>query len=357
MLATETRIAEKEGSHNGALVRVEKSGPVLYNSCGCALDFWRGDMGGMIIDSHVHLFFEGSDPESFFIGAARAGAALFNKKDWRFNPDVSGVLEANLELLDDRTGDKLVAKMDEARIDKAIILPLDFWLGCPKSNGVSIEEKNAIYAEAVKRHKGRLLTHVGVDPRRKNAVEIMRRGVEEFGAIGLKLHPTTGFYPDDPVCHPLYKKALEYNIPVLIHSGNEPAPLRIKFSQPKYIDTVAAEFPELKIIIAHTGHGWWQEAVDLASVKANVYVDFAGWQMEYMSGADYFYQVLRCAIDTLGPWRVLFGTDGSMLDMLMSPGDWVLAHREINSPSAIRFDEEEMDIVLGHAAARLYDIE
>jgi hypothetical protein len=184
----------------------------------------------------------------------------------------------------------------------------------------------------------------------------MKRGVDEFGAIGLKLHPTTGFYPNDPVCTPLYKKALEYNIPVLVHSGNEPAPLRIKFSQPKYIDTVAAEFPDLKIIIAHAGHGWWQEAVDLASVKPNVYVDFAGWQMEYMNGHDYFYQPLRFALDTLGPWRILFGTDGSMLDVILSPGDWILAHKEIQSPAGVRFDAEEIEIVLGHAAARLYNL-
>jgi len=310
----------------------------------------------MIIDSHVHLFFEGSDPESFFMGSSRAGMAYFNKKSGETDMDISAMYSANLEMLGDRNGDKLVAHMDEAGIDKSIILPLDFWLGCPESEGVGIEEKNAIYAEAVKRHKARLHTHVGVDPRRDNALEIMQKGVEEYGAIGLKLHQTTGFYPDDPVCAPLYEKALEYGIPVLINSGNEPAPLRIKFSQPKYIDTVAAEYPDLKIIIAHTGHGWWQEAIDLACVKSNVYVDFAGWQMEYMSGADYFYYPLRFAIDMLGPWRVFFGTDGSMLDAVLSPREWMLALKEHNSPTGITFDTEEIEIVLGRAAARFYNL-
>ena len=311
----------------------------------------------MIIDSHVHLFFEGSDPEAFFIGAARTGIGFFNKKSGALDADVSAIYETQLQPLSDNNGDKLVAKMNEAGIDKAIILPLDFWLGVPKSHGMSIEDKNILYGEAAKRHKGRLLTHVGVDPRRKNALEIMRKGVEEYGAIGLKLHPTAGFYPDDPVCAPLYEKALEYGIPVLIHSGNEPAPMRIKFSQPRYIDTVAADYPDLKIIIAHAGHGWWQEAIDLASVKPNVYVDFAGWQMQYMNGADYFYHPLRFAIDTLGPWRVFFGTDGSMLDAILSPGDWVCAIKDNRSPSNIKFDSEEMDIVLGQAAARLYRIQ
>jgi predicted TIM-barrel fold metal-dependent hydrolase len=310
----------------------------------------------MIIDSHVHLFFEGSDPESFFVGSAEAGIAFLNKKSGEIAADMSAIYDANMEILSDRTGDKLVAKMDEGGIDKAIMLPLDFWLGCPPCDGISIEEKNRIYADAVKRHRGRLLTHVGVDPRRENALEIMKHGLEEYGAIGLKLHPTAGYYPDDPVCTPLYKTAIEHDIPVLIHSGNEPAPLRIKFSQPKYIDTVAAEFPDLKIIIAHAGHGWWQEAVDLACVKPNVYVDFAGWQMEYLNGADYFYHPLRFAIDTLGPWRVLFGTDGSMLDVLLSPGEWVNALKQPRSPAGITFSNEEIDIVLGGAAGRLYNL-
>ena len=308
----------------------------------------------MIVDSHVHLFFEGSDPESFFVGCARAGVAFFNKKTGEIEGDIFALMRANIELLGDPDGDKLVGKMDEAGIDKAILLPLDFWLGCPKSEGMAIEEKNDLYARAVQRHPGRLLTHVGVDPRRRNALEMLRRGMEEHGAVGLKLHPTTGFYPDEPVCTPLYRKALEYGIPVLIHSGNEPAPLRIRFSQPKCIDAVAAELPELKIVIAHAGHGWWQEAIDLASVKPNVYVDFSGWQMEYANGPDYFYRPLRAAIDTLGPWRVLFGSDGSMLDVILSPTDWVQALQEPRSPSGIRFHQEEIEIVLGRAAARLY---
>jgi hypothetical protein len=290
------------------------------------------------------------------MGCLRSGVALSNKKTGDCDADFASIYDASLSLISDRNGDKLVAKMDEGGIDKAIILPLDFWLGCPESKGVSIEEKNKIYAEAVKRHKGRLLTHVGVDPRRRNALAIIERGVTEYGAIGLKLHPTAGFYPDDPICAAVYEKAIECDIPALIHAGNEPAPLKIKYSQPKYIDAVAADYPDLKIIIAHAGHGWWREAVDLASVKPNVYLDFSGWQMEYDTGADYYYRPLRFAIDTLGPWRVLFGTDGSMLDSVLPPGDWVDVLKEPRSPSGITFAEEEIDIVLGAAAARLYGI-
>ncbi len=79
----------------------------------------------MIIDSHVHLFFEGSDPEAFFIGAARAGIGFFNKKSGDLAADISTMYETQLQPLSDKNGDKLVAKMNEAGIDKAVVLPLD----------------------------------------------------------------------------------------------------------------------------------------------------------------------------------------------------------------------------------------
>jgi len=312
----------------------------------------------MIVDGHVHVFFEGSDPEAFFLGCARMAAALFNKGSGQpQNPHE--LLGHFMPLLSDPTADKLIGYMDEAGIDRAVLLPLDFFLGCDEpavgeKKTVTIEEKNRLNAGFAEKHKGRLFSYCGVDPRRKGGLELFRKGIEKWGMIGLKLHPTTGFYPHDPVCYPFYEAALEMGVPVLIHSGNEPAPLKPMYSQPCFIDSVAADFPELKIIIAHCGHGWWQEAVDLASAKPNIYVDFSGWETEFAGSPDSLYRPLRVALDMLGPWKVLFGTDGSMLYFVVSPKDWVQVFREPNSPSGITFSKEETDIVLGGAAARLY---
>ncbi|MFW6113902.1 MAG: amidohydrolase family protein [Actinomycetota bacterium] len=109
---------------------------------------------------------------------------------------------------------------------------------------LSPEEKNRLYAGFTEKHSGRLLPYFGIDPRRKKGgLEQFRGGVEERGMIGLKLHPTTGFYPNDPVCYPFYEAAGEMGVPVLIHSGTEPSPLKPMFSQPCYIETAAADFP------------------------------------------------------------------------------------------------------------------
>jgi predicted TIM-barrel fold metal-dependent hydrolase len=312
----------------------------------------------LIIDSHVHLFFEGSDPEEFFMGCARTASAIFGKETGEY-PDPVELYKSFLDILSDRTGDKLVASMDEAGVDKAILLPLDFWLKYPKASRtyLTMEEKNRIYAEATERHPDRLMSFFGIDPRRKDALRLFERGVRDWGMKGLKIHPTAGFYPDDTVCYAIYEKAQEYGVPVLIHSGNEPAPMDIKYSQPKYIDTVAADFPDLKIIIAHMGHGWWREAVDLASMKPNVYLDFSGWQTLYINNPDYLWYPLRMAIDLLGPWRILFGTDGSMLNVVMPLKDWVEAVKNPQSPAGIEFSSEEIEIIMGKASTKLYKIQ
>ncbi len=47
---------------------------------------------------------------------------------------------------------------------------------------------------------------------------------------GLKLHPTAGFYPDDPMCFPLYEKAQELGVTVLFHCGTQPYPMKAKYA-------------------------------------------------------------------------------------------------------------------------------
>ncbi|MBS3759808.1 MAG: amidohydrolase family protein [Desulfobacterales bacterium] len=312
----------------------------------------------MIIDSHVHLFYENSDPMSWFIGSARSGVAVLNKATGE-KMDPYELYEQTAPQLFDKNGDKLVGWMDEAGIDRAIVLPIDLRLltDAPSATDIdfpTIEEKNHTYFEATRRHKGRLFACAGMDPRRKNAAGLFKKGLEEWGMIGLKLHPTAGYYPHEPACYALYEVARQYNVPVIIHSGNEPAPLKCMYSQPKYIDAAAADFPEVTFIVAHCGHGWYEEVVDLATMKPNIYCDFCGWQVEYLTHPDYFFRALRYAMDFLGPWRVLFGTDGPAYTLLMSNKDWVEAIRNPASPSGIKFSKEEIDIFLGGAAARLY---
>ena len=129
----------------------------------------------------------------------------------------------------------------------------------------------------------------------------MAHAVQNLGLRGLKLHPTTGFYPDDPVCRPFYEKALALDVPVMFHTGTQPAPLKAKYARPTYVDSVAADFPDLKIIMAHVGHCWWEEALTLAGTKPNLSVEFSGWQREFLVDPKRFYAMLRTDLRLMKP--------------------------------------------------------
>ena len=91
-------------------------------------------------------------------------------------------------------------------------------------------------------------------------------------------------------------------------------------------------------------------------MKPNLYVDFSGWQFAYILNPDYFWKPLRLAIDMLGPWRVLFGIDGSMLDAILSTKNWAKAASNPSASTEIKFTEQEIEIFMSKAAQKLYSL-
>jgi predicted TIM-barrel fold metal-dependent hydrolase len=82
------------------------------------------------------------------------------------------------------------------------------------------------------------------------------------------------FYPDDRKLYPVYQRASELGIPILFHAGMSWEPgSRMKYGQPVRFEDVAADFPELKMVLAHLAWPWVVEAVALALKYPNVYLD------------------------------------------------------------------------------------
>ena len=57
--------------------------------------------------------------------------------------------------------------------------------------------------------------------------------------------------------------------------------IKLRYSAPMLIDDVAADFPELTIVMAHPSVPWQDEAISIATHKANVYIDLSGWSPKY----------------------------------------------------------------------------
>ncbi len=307
----------------------------------------------MVFDCHVHLMGEGWLHQDFLVGVARMAAAPMGKATGDC-PDPHELIKNVMPIIQDSTGEKLIPIMDGAGVDISCIFSLDYGL-CTGEPEVPIEEQNRMIAEAAKRFPDRLVPFFTVDPRRDGAVEMFSRAVEDWGMKGLKLHPTAGFYPYDPACYPLYEKCVEYGVPVLFHTGSQPAPMKFRFTQPIYVDDVAADFPDLSIIMAHVAHSLWREALLVAEVKPNVYFDFSGWQITFNHYPEEFYRMLRRIIDDLGPWRVFFGSDGPLLNVLCPLENWVKGVREpdLSRCPEVTFTQEEIEIIMGKAFARL----
>ena len=107
----------------------------------------------MIIDSHVHLIGEGWNVRRVFLGIARMYAASMSK-DVGEMPDPEAIVDSVLPVLSDTTGEKLVAAMDTAGVDKSCIFALDYGLATGEPE-VLIEDQNRMIAEAGRRFPDR----------------------------------------------------------------------------------------------------------------------------------------------------------------------------------------------------------
>jgi predicted TIM-barrel fold metal-dependent hydrolase len=79
--------------------------------------------------------------------------------------------------------------------------------------------------------------------------------------------------------------------------------MKLKYSNPMYIDDVAADFPTIPIILAHPSFPWQDEALSVATHKPNVYIDLSGWSPRYFPKnlVQYANSILRK--------KMLFGSD------------------------------------------------
>ncbi len=125
-----------------------------------------------------------------------------------------------------------------------------------------------------------LIPFASIDPwKGKMGVREARRLMQDFGIKGFKFHPTMqGFYPNDRMAYALYEAIEAEGGIALFHTGQTGVGsgmpggngMRLKYSNPMYMDDVAVDFPDLKIILAHPSFPWQEEALAVAQHKPNV---------------------------------------------------------------------------------------
>jgi predicted TIM-barrel fold metal-dependent hydrolase len=126
-----------------------------------------------------------------------------------------------------------------------------------------------------------------------------------LGAVALKIHPVHGgFEASDRMLYPAYAWAEQTSLPVIVHCGTSTFAGSVNaFADPALLDPVFRDFPDLVVVLAHGGRGWWyQQAAFLALMKPNVFVEVSGLPPQRLP--DYFGASLRRLAD-----KMIFGTD------------------------------------------------
>ena len=137
---------------------------------------------------------------------------------------------------------------------------------------------------------------------------------------GLKLYPGyEPFYPHDKRLKVVYDLAEEFDVPVMIHSGDTYSPKgKLKYAHPLEIDEVAVDHPNVKFVICHLGNPWLTDAMEVVYKNANVFADISGLILGEFTQAfeDYMSDEIEDVITYAGePEKFLFGTDWPICSM------------------------------------------
>ncbi|MDH7796147.1 MULTISPECIES: amidohydrolase family protein [unclassified Beijerinckia] len=181
-----------------------------------------------------------------------------------------------------------------------------------------------------------MIPFASIDPHKgKLGAREAKRLVRDFGVQGFKFHPSTqGFHPSDRMCYPLYEAIAETGKPALFHTGQTGVGsgmrggygIKLEYSNPMYLDAVAADFPDMPIIMAHPSFPWQEEACAVALHKPNVYIDLSGWSPKY------FPPILVQYANSLLKHKVLFGSDFPAI----TPDRWLKDFEAIDIKPEVR---------------------
>lgn len=153
----------------------------------------------------------------------------------------------------------------------------------------------------------RLLFFAAIDPGGEDYMDELERCHLQLGAVGVKLAPLyQGVHPRDERYYDIYRYCQRHGLPILFHVGTSfVSGVPLEYSRPIHYDTIALDFPDLHMVLAHLGHPWEAETIAVIRRNANVYSDISAlhyrpWQ---------FYNAMRLAVEYGVTHKLLFGSD------------------------------------------------
>jgi predicted TIM-barrel fold metal-dependent hydrolase len=188
-------------------------------------------------------------------------------------------------------------------VDRAIVFSLRY------KDSIGIDGDDEVTARAVAKYPDKLIGFACIDPRMPDCMDLLVHAVEDLKLKGVKFGPIyNGVSLLDPRLEPIYAYLERRNLPLTMHMGTTyGARAPIAMGRPLDVDTIANRYPELKMIMAHMAHPWYEECIVVARKNPNVYCEVSAlyyrlWQ---------FWNILVCAEEyqITGRDKIFWGTD------------------------------------------------
>ncbi len=230
---------------------------------------------------------------------------------------------------------------------------------------VTIDKANDYIAALVRRYPDKFIGFGAVNPRYRGvqaAVKELERLVVDLKLTGLKLYPMYDHYsPDDPdLAFPIFAKALELGIPVMVHQSSTPARFApLGLGRPWLLDAVGRQFPDLKIIVAHAGLPWLDETrghgdtvtptvtVFSPLSMSQTYLDLS-FTSSVLTREEMYRFLIRCKRWGVPLTKVCWGTDYPCFETLATlVPKFLTMNEEADRLGMPRISEEEMALMMG----------
>jgi predicted TIM-barrel fold metal-dependent hydrolase len=289
-----------------------------------------------IADAHLHFF-----SPAFF-------QALAKQKNTQ---SVAGELGWDEPESSEALSDRWVAEMDRNGVDQAMLI-------------ASVSNDTVSVGAAIERHPTRFRAVYMANPTLPSPDIRFESAFEEDFVSGVFLFPAMHRYSlhEEKVWALIQVLAGHPGAVAYVHCGalsvgfrkklGLPAPFDMRFSNPIDLHALAVNFPRVNFVIPHFGAGYFREALMVADLCPNVYLDTSssnGW-MRYQTEDLTLEKVFAKALGVLGPRRLLFGSDSSWF-----PRGWVkpVFESQVQALSNIGVSEDSARAILGGNLMRI----
>jgi len=277
--------------------------------------------GHVLVDAHVHV------PHLSTLAPAWV--------DWAKQFGPAGILDR--VWAPDGTPDP--ARLDELFADDGVDVALLLCEYSPKTTGYQRFED---LLPIVEHNPRRFRPVANVNPHLHYPVARELERQLDHGAAALKIHPVHGgFRADDAALYPAYAVLVERGVPLVVHCGTSSFPGSTNaYADPALLDAVLRDFPDLQVVLAHGGRGWWYDAAAfLALSRDTVWIELSGLPPKRLPEYYHRFDLVRLA----RKW--IYGTDWPGV-----PGQSANARAVAN----LGLPDDVVELVLGGNARRLY---